>query len=96
MGFDWLLSFANTIVLRQPAADGGSKASRAEAAEMEKVINCGFQMPLHYPRYMRSDYEKMNDEQLDLLLRQYGLNFRGDLEEKRKFAMGTFLWPDQP
>ncbi|KAG6387476.1 hypothetical protein SASPL_152666 [Salvia splendens] len=62
---------------------------------MEKRANYGFEMPLHYPRYAKSDYEKMDEERLDLLLQQYGLNFGGDLEEKRRFAMGAFLWPDQ-
>ncbi|XP_009758215.1 uncharacterized protein [Nicotiana sylvestris] len=56
----------------------------------------GFQMPLHYPRYKKGDYEKMEEWKLDILLKQYGfLNFNGTLEEKRTFAMGTFLWPDQ-
>lgn len=54
-----------------------------------------FQMPLHYPRYKKADYEKMEEWKLDMLLKEYGLNFKGSLEEKRKFAMGTFLWPDQ-
>ncbi|KAI3853114.1 hypothetical protein MKW92_023478 [Papaver armeniacum] len=56
----------------------------------------GFQMPLHYPRYKKSDYEKMEEWKVDMLLREYGLdNFKGTLDEKREFAMGTFLWPDQ-
>ncbi|GLU20601.1 hypothetical protein SLE2022_367920 [Rubroshorea leprosula] len=55
----------------------------------------GFQMPLHYPRYTKADYEKMAEWKVDLLLRQYGLNFKGALDEKRAFAMGAFLWPDQ-
>lgn len=55
-----------------------------------------FQMPLHYPRYAKSDYEKMEEWRLDLLLKQYGLCCNGSsLEEKRAFAMGAFLWPDQ-
>ncbi|XP_047972887.1 uncharacterized protein LOC125215499 [Salvia hispanica] len=90
MGLNWLLSFANTITLHQSAGEGG-KSSSGE----EKRANYGFEMPLHYPRYAKSDYEKMDEERLDLLLRQYGLNFEGDLEEKRRFAMGAFLWPDQ-
>ncbi|KAI3873229.1 hypothetical protein MKW92_002732 [Papaver armeniacum] len=56
----------------------------------------GFQMPLHYPRYKKSDYEKMEEWKVDMLLREYGLDsFKGTLDEKREFAMGTFLWPDQ-
>lgn len=56
-----------------------------------------FQMPLHYPRYTKEDYENMEEWRLDLLLNQYGLiNFKGAiLEEKRAYAIGSFLWPDQ-
>ena len=31
----------------------------------------------------------------DCLLREYGLPADGDLDSKRRFAMGAFLWPDQ-
>lgn len=55
----------------------------------------GFQLPLHYPRYSKADYENMEDWKLDMLLREYGLSFQGTLEDKRAFAMGAFLWPDQ-
>ncbi|GMY36650.1 hypothetical protein FCV25MIE_31892 [Fagus crenata] len=55
----------------------------------------GFQMPLHYPRYNKADYEKMEEWKVDLLLKQYGLNFKGNLDEKRAYAMGAFLWPGQ-
>lgn len=53
---------------------------------------CGFQMPLHYPRYTRAEYEVMAEWKLDCLLAQYGLHVNGDVEHKRKFAMGAFLW----
>ncbi|XP_057428443.1 uncharacterized protein LOC130721874 [Lotus japonicus] len=57
----------------------------------------GFQMPLHYPRYTKAEYESMEEWKLDLLLNQYGLlSFKGNsLHDKRAFAMGAFLWPDQ-
>ncbi|KAL0710191.1 hypothetical protein Bca4012_017169 [Brassica carinata] len=55
----------------------------------------GFQVPLHYPKYSKSDYEAMDDLSLDLLLKQYGISFEGSLEDKRIFAMESFLWPDQ-
>ncbi|CAH8381808.1 unnamed protein product [Eruca vesicaria subsp. sativa] len=55
----------------------------------------GFQVPLHYPKYSKSDYEAMDDLSLDLLLKQYGISFEGSLEAKRVFAMESFLWPDQ-
>ena len=56
---------------------------------------CGgyFQMPVHYPRYTRADYEVMPEWQLDCLLRQYGLPVIGDVDEKRRFAIGAFVWP---
>ena len=54
---------------------------------------CGhFQMPLHYPRYTKADYEAMPEWKLDCLLNEYGLSISGDVEQKRKFAMGAFLW----
>ncbi|BFG31887.1 hypothetical protein CerSpe_181610 [Prunus speciosa] len=56
---------------------------------------CQFQMPLHYPRYQKRDYETMPEWKLDCLLKQYGLPVIGDVNQKRKFAMGAFLWPSQ-
>ncbi|KAL1569153.1 hypothetical protein AAHA92_00665 [Salvia divinorum] len=52
-----------------------------------------FKMPLHYPRYSKSDYNKMPEWQLDRLLTEYGLPVVGDVHHKRNFAMGAFLWP---
>lgn len=52
-----------------------------------------FQMPLHYPKYSKSDYETMPEWKLDHLLSEYGLPVVGSVEQKRKFAMGAFLWP---
>lgn len=56
---------------------------------------CHFQMPLHYPRFKKSDYETMPEWRLDCLLNEYGLPVTGDVSQKRKFAMGAFLWPSQ-
>lgn len=60
-------------------------------------VNCptGFQMPLHYPRYKKEDYERMEEWKVDMVLGEYGLTFLGSLEEKTAYAIGTFLWPDQ-
>ncbi|ONK55719.1 uncharacterized protein A4U43_C10F300 [Asparagus officinalis] len=55
----------------------------------------GFQMPLHYPRYRKEDYQRMEERKVDILLREYGLACVGSLEEKRAYAMGAFLWPEQ-
>ncbi|KAI3828795.1 hypothetical protein L1987_02905 [Smallanthus sonchifolius] len=61
--------------------------------ESENKNTCGFQMPLHYPRYKKEDYEKMPEWKLDCLLKEYGLPANiGDVNQKRKFAMGAFLW----
>ncbi|CAK7325746.1 unnamed protein product [Dovyalis caffra] len=54
-----------------------------------------FQMPLHYPRYTKKDYQNMPEWQLDRLLAEYGLPVNGDLAYKREFALGAFLWPDR-
>ncbi|KAF9685349.1 hypothetical protein SADUNF_Sadunf03G0045400 [Salix dunnii] len=58
----------------------------------EKEQSGSFQMPLHYPRYTRANYETMPEWKIDCLLKEYGLPVTGDLEEKRKYAMGAFLW----
>jgi hypothetical protein len=83
------------------AAGVGTKNSTVAAADQQQAAehkNCGsyaFQMPLHYPRYKKADYETMPEWRVDCLLRDYGLPVTGDLDSKRKFAMGSFLWPDQ-
>ncbi|KAF8414252.1 hypothetical protein HHK36_002252 [Tetracentron sinense] len=51
----------------------------------------GFQMPLHYPRYKKANYETMEEWKVDMVLREYGLSFKGTLDEKREFAIGAFL-----
>lgn len=58
-------------------------------------VRCGgyFQMPLHYPKYTAEDYKSMPEWKLDRLLTEYGLPAIGTADQKRKFAMGAFLWP---
>ncbi|CAG7905579.1 hypothetical protein BRARA_D00388 [Brassica rapa] len=51
-----------------------------------------FQMPLHYPRYSKEDYQVMPEWKLDRVLADYGLSTYGDLAHKREFAIGAFLW----
>ncbi|KAK9085515.1 hypothetical protein Sjap_025926 [Stephania japonica] len=85
----------NDVKLRQE-----SGVNYIDGSSNKKDLNGGscaseFQMPLHYPRYKKADYENMEEWRLDLLLSQYGLSYEGSLEEKRSFAMGAFLWPDQ-
>ncbi|KAL3499259.1 hypothetical protein ACH5RR_038352 [Cinchona calisaya] len=67
-----------------------------ESKNKQQKTNKIAEMPLHYPRFNKADYEKMPEAQLDCLLNEYGLPVNiGDIIEKRKFAMGAFLWPDQ-
>ncbi|KAL3645727.1 hypothetical protein CASFOL_010907 [Castilleja foliolosa] len=74
------------------AVDGGL---RPNGHHKKQVSAPEFQMPLHYPRYKKPDYEKMPEWQIDSLLREYGLPVAGDAHQKRRFAMGAFLWPEQ-
>ncbi|RWW79694.1 hypothetical protein BHE74_00011999 [Ensete ventricosum] len=52
-----------------------------------------FQMPVRYPTYTQADYETMPEWKLNCILREYGLPVTGDIDDKRRFAMGAFLWP---
>nr|XP_018675557.1 PREDICTED: uncharacterized protein LOC108951587 [Musa acuminata subsp. malaccensis] len=52
-----------------------------------------FQMPVRYPTYTQADYEAMPEWKLNCILREYGLPVTGDIDDKRRFAMGAFLWP---
>ncbi|KDP39290.1 hypothetical protein JCGZ_01047 [Jatropha curcas] len=106
MALKWLLNSAFTEVF-----SGYGMVSNSVAVQRSEVIACpknnngevtrkeeypnGFQVPLHYPRYKKADYEKMEEWRLDMLLKEYGLSFKGTLHQKRAFAMGAFLWPDQ-
>ncbi|RLN22717.1 uncharacterized protein C2845_PM07G39240 [Panicum miliaceum] len=79
------------------AANGGRDAARASYGKrdgQQAGVGCGqcFQMPLHYPRYSREDYEAMPEWQLDRLLSEYGLPATGTIQQKRTYAMGAFLW----
>ncbi|KAK0595807.1 hypothetical protein LWI29_010179 [Acer saccharum] len=74
------------------SSNGGLSDQTQEAA----YPSSGFQIPLHYPRYSKGDYETMEEWKIDMLLGEYGFSFNGlSLEEKRAYAMGAFLWPDQ-
>ncbi|KAL9430288.1 hypothetical protein AB3S75_025639 [Citrus x aurantiifolia] len=72
----------------EPAANFGPNG------QQHSRERCGhFQMPLHYPRFTRADYESMPEWKLECVLKEYGLPVTGNVEQKRKFAMGAFLWP---
>ncbi|KAF5175188.1 Cytoplasmic trna 2-thiolation protein [Thalictrum thalictroides] len=83
---------------------GGCQNSSYKLNELQSKSNgnhggngrfVSFEMPLHYPRYKKEDYETMPEWQLDCLLKQYGLPVMGDVADKRNFAMGAFLWPSE-
>lgn len=104
MALRWFLGVATTQIVGQPDDERSEKtekkqvkmASRESEATGVKSSSHGygggFQLPLHYPRYKKEEYEKMEEWKVDVLLMQYGLACEGSLEEKRAFAMGTFLW----
>ena len=82
-----------SIVMTKPSGGQQPEMERKEGGRCGG--GCGFRMPLHYPRYKKADYESMPEWRVDCLLREYGLPADGDLDSKRRFAMGAFLWPDQ-
>ncbi|RCV23578.1 hypothetical protein SEVIR_5G016400v4 [Setaria viridis] len=74
---------------------GGKRDDGGQQQHRQAGVGCGghyFQMPLHYPRYTREEYEAMPEWQLDRLLSEYGLPATGTLHHKRTFAIGAFLW----
>ncbi|KAJ1278847.1 hypothetical protein BS78_04G110700 [Paspalum vaginatum] len=81
----------------KPASSSAGGGRQQELEPQPSIGSCGmgFRMPLHYPRYKKEDYEAMPEWRVDCLLREYGLPVAGGLREKREFAMGAFLWPDQ-
>ncbi|KAG1330352.1 hypothetical protein COCNU_02G003200 [Cocos nucifera] len=81
-------SAAHGVAKVSPMANG-QRGKQQHANERPSY----FQMPLHYPRYAKADYETMPEWKLNCLLKEYGLPVSGDLDYKRKFAMGAFLWP---
>ncbi|EXB36078.1 hypothetical protein L484_018236 [Morus notabilis] len=104
MALKWFLNSTFTHVLGHTQNVGmieGSGIKEGKERNVSMVSICkeeypnGFQMPLHYPKYNKADYEKMEECKLDLLLKEYGFKVKGSLEEKRQFAGGAFLWPDQ-
>ncbi|KMT11977.1 hypothetical protein BVRB_5g099390 [Beta vulgaris subsp. vulgaris] len=74
--------------------NGGSESvdERKEGKPKFQSSSNYFQMPVHYPRYKKADYEKMVEWQIDCLLASYGLPVTGTLEQKRKYAIGVFIW----
>lgn len=79
-------------MVMEPVETSGS-STNWNALQVPEKQRCGdFKMPLHYPRYTAADYEMMPEWKLDVLLSEYGLPATGGVDQKRKFAMGAFLW----
>ncbi|KAE8662056.1 hypothetical protein F3Y22_tig00113721pilonHSYRG00167 [Hibiscus syriacus] len=76
-----------------PKALDMGNGNHQQETRIEKC--CSFKMPLHYPKFNKCEYENMAEWQLDCLLHQYGLPVNGDVNQKRNYAMGAFLWPSQ-
>ncbi|XP_006346150.1 uncharacterized protein [Solanum tuberosum] len=100
MALSWVVTIANTITLGNSKSQSLIEFNKNQTNQ--SIISISnekysefFQMPLHYPRYTKHDYEKMEEWKIDTLLREYGLNFQGTVDEKRRFAIGAFVWPDQ-
>ncbi|KOM53339.1 hypothetical protein LR48_Vigan09g199800 [Vigna angularis] len=95
MALRWLLHSACHLV-GYPTKEEECKENEGypNGERVKGLCPCsGFEMPLHYPRYTREEYESMEEWKVELLLKQYGLSLKGSVEEKRVFAMGAFLWP---
>ncbi|KNA06535.1 hypothetical protein SOVF_180160 [Spinacia oleracea] len=88
--FERFFSYGFKQTPARVAVNGGSKF--VDEQDGKSNSSKYFQMPLHYPRYKKDDYEKMVEWKLDCLLASYGLPITGTLEQKRKYAMGAFLW----
>ncbi|PON94039.1 hypothetical protein TorRG33x02_100780 [Trema orientale] len=97
MALKWFLNYAFTLGHPENVemTKGAKEKTQVISICKEEEYPDGFQLPLHYPSYNKADYEKMEEWKLDMLLKEYGITVKGSLEEKRKFAMGAFLWPDQ-
>ncbi|MCD7466757.1 hypothetical protein HAX54_003762 [Datura stramonium] len=99
MALNWVVNIASTIALGNSSSSTATEFTKNQTKKNTLSVsnekNLGFVMPLHYPRYTKDDYEKMEEWKIDVLLREYGLDFQGTVDEKRRFAMGAFLWPDQ-
>ncbi|XP_020598316.1 uncharacterized protein LOC110037917 [Phalaenopsis equestris] len=98
MALRWFLQATGTMIVEKSTDNDVKTASMMDGRKLFKVRSFGsegFRVPLHYPRYKKEDYENMDEWKLDMLLKEYGLEVEGTLDEKKSFAMGTFLWPDQ-
>ncbi|KAK8635540.1 hypothetical protein V6N13_004274 [Hibiscus sabdariffa] len=94
MGAEMGMEPLEPVAKLSPTPTLGSGPNGDQKAASARIRTwCGhFQLPLHYPRYTKADYEAMPEWKLDCLLKEYGLPVSGDVEQKRNFVMGAFLW----
>lgn len=97
----WRLFWKSSLTKK---SETGKKMEKEDGKGIQETVDefpplkypcSGFRMPLHYPRYKKADYEVMEEWKLDLLLQEYGFTFSGTLHDKRCYAIGAFLWPQQ-
>ncbi|KAL9661599.1 hypothetical protein QQ045_026423 [Rhodiola kirilowii] len=87
----------DSVAARSSMRSGGGVMMNTNRQRREQAAIGGycFQMPLHYPCYTRAEYEAMPEWRLDSLLSEYGLPATGNLDKKREYAIGAFLWGRQ-
>ncbi|KAL1222149.1 hypothetical protein V5N11_034713 [Cardamine amara subsp. amara] len=87
-------SVENPDVVEKKPFDSSSDNERDQlTSTFASWSSSSFQMPLKYPNYTKEEYEIMSEEELDRLLKLYGLPTNlGDLSCKKDFAVGAFLW----
>lgn len=77
---------------KPPDSSSGNERDRLTST-IASWPSSSFQMPLQYPNYTKEEYEIMSEDELDRLLKLYGLPTDvGDLSCKQGFAVGAFLW----
>lgn len=86
-------SVENPDVVKKKPYDSSSDNNNKLSSWFASSSTPSFQMPLHYPNYTKQEYEIMSEEELDRLLKLYGLpTDLGDLPCKKQFVVGAFLW----
>ncbi|VVA97227.1 unnamed protein product [Arabis nemorensis] len=88
-------SVENSDVVEKKPSDSSSDNNNIDRSTswFASTSSSSFQMPLNYPNYTKQEYEIMSEEELDRLLKLYGLPIDlGDLSCKIQFVIGAFLW----
>ncbi|XAR67377.1 hypothetical protein NMG60_11002109 [Bertholletia excelsa] len=94
----WLLNSVHGLVFNPPSSKNTESPNEKQAQEAHTGPEGDrmFRMPLHYPRYRKEDYERMEGWKVDMLLQEYGLGSRapwkkrGDLPSEHSFGLISF------